>query len=274
METTFISLLRCPRCRGGPLHTEKGDELPRYGPLTCGSCRAVYPVSDGIVDLLPQEGRRSSLANRLLQAPAVVRAYERRLRPWLGRFPLDPQGEYLLLRSLLAEGVGGPLLDLSCGTGHHARALAKEGIGQVFGVDRSLPMLREARHHLDEEGAEVALVRADAGHLPFVDEAFGAVLNAASFHLYDRPLQVLEEVVRVLRPGGVFVCSTLRSQRVRALGRLERRVGILRRNEDELRHLFALAGLEGFERVVFPEWFVIRAKKGGGMSGVGDKLDP
>lgn len=273
MKTSILPLLRCPRCLGGPLASEQGDALPRYGPLTCASCRSVFPVAEGIVDLLPAEAKGRSWANRFLESPAAARAYERQLRPRLARFPLDPQGEYLLLRSLLTEGLGRPLLDLSCGTGHHARTLAREGVGPVVGVDRSAAMLREARHQVDEEGGELTLVRADAHRLPFVDGSFGAVLNAASFHLYDAPLQVLEEVARLLVPGGVFVCSTLRSPRVRALGRVERRLGIRRRSETELRHLFALAGLEAFERVVFPEWFVIRARKDAGMSGGGDKLE-
>jgi ubiquinone/menaquinone biosynthesis C-methylase UbiE len=152
------------------------------------------------------------------------------------------------------------VLDLSCGTAHLARSLAQRpGIGPVIGIDLSLPMLEEAHHHLSERGTAVDLIRADASQLPLADASMGAVLNAASFHLYDQPELVLQEVRRVLTPGGHFVCSTVLPGFPHTLDKVERRAGIRRRDEKELRRLFADTGLHSFERVVLQPWIVIRA---------------
>ena len=44
-------------------------------------------------------------------------------------------------------------------------------------------------------------------HLPFADASFDAVLNCVSVDYLVRPVEVLAEVARVLRPGGVSVCT-------------------------------------------------------------------
>ena len=69
-------------------------------------------------------------------------------------------------RRLIGEG-SGALLDLGCGTGQYAAALAELG-WTVTGVDVSEDMLRRAR----EKG--VNAVRADATDLPFEDASFDA----------------------------------------------------------------------------------------------------
>jgi arsenite methyltransferase len=61
-------------------------------------------------------------------------------------------------------------------------------------------MLAQAvRHGVPEN---VAYVRADAAALPFHDGSFDAVACLAALYLIERPLQALDELVRVLAPGG------------------------------------------------------------------------
>jgi uncharacterized protein YbaR (Trm112 family) len=59
MRTDLMEILRCPVCRGtlalAPGRTE-GDEIVE-GTLTCTGCHAVYPIADGIPDLLPPNER-------------------------------------------------------------------------------------------------------------------------------------------------------------------------------------------------------------------------
>jgi SAM-dependent methyltransferase len=98
---------------------------------------------------------------------------------------------------LLGDGPG-TLLDVGCGTGAHAAALAARH-WEVTGVDVSEDMLRLAR----ERGLDVVL--SDATALPFEDETFDAVVSmwthtdVTNFHA------VVQEVRRVLREAGPFV---------------------------------------------------------------------
>ncbi|AKU90089.1 methyltransferase domain-containing protein [Vulgatibacter incomptus] len=265
MRRSSLALLRCPRCGGGPLEAEGDKALLGFGPVRCATCHMAYPLAEGILDLLVPPDHapplRRSLAQRAMELRPVARFYERGLRPALSRLSLDAESERFLARALLAPPPGAPLLDLSCGTGHLARDLAmRPGAGPVFGLDRSAAMLEEAHHQLSESGATVELIRADAAHLPFRDEVFAGVLDVAALHLYDEPSQVLAEVARTLAPGGAFVCATL-LEGLKPLDRLERKVGIRRFEEAELRRLCDEVGLVGFERLLLPPWIVFRVTK-------------
>jgi SAM-dependent methyltransferase len=101
-----------------------------------------------------------------------------------------------LLRDLLGEGTG-PCLEIGCGTGIHAAAVAAAGWTPV-GVDLSAGMLRHARGRLPA-------AQADAARLPVREGAVPAAL-AVMVHT-DMPHYpgVLREAARVLRPGGRLV---------------------------------------------------------------------
>lgn len=103
------------------------------------------------------------------------------------------------------EGVG---LDLSCGTGNHALALAGRGF-RVVGADISEPMLRVARSKAARLGLKLSLVQADAGVLPFRPGAFGLVTLILGLEFMAEPGRALSEAYRVLRPGGRLVVAIL-----------------------------------------------------------------
>jgi SAM-dependent methyltransferase len=89
------------------------------------------------------------------------------------------------------------VLDLGGGTGRLARLLAERAVWTT--------VLDNARHVREAPPPQVL---GDADRLPFAAASFDAV--AALYVLYhlDRPLRVLREIRRVLRPGGVFVACT------------------------------------------------------------------
>ena len=59
MKTDLLEILRCPVCRSeltlAPGRKE-GDEI-LDGTLTCNGCHVLYPIADGIPDLLPPDER-------------------------------------------------------------------------------------------------------------------------------------------------------------------------------------------------------------------------
>ncbi len=116
-------------------------------------------------------------------------------------------------------GARGAVLDLCCGFGRHSLALAERG-RRVFGMDLSFDLLRAAGE-LPGGRAQLGgrLVRADMRRLPYRTASFGAVVNLFTSFGYlgeGGDGAVLDEVARVLAPGGVFVLDTLHPAAVRA----------------------------------------------------------
>jgi ubiquinone/menaquinone biosynthesis C-methylase UbiE len=66
-------------------------------------------------------------------------------------------------------------------------------------------MLRRARRRATELGRDVTLVEAPAEALPFEDKSFDTVVSLAVLCTVDDASRVLQEIRRVLRPGGTFV---------------------------------------------------------------------
>ncbi|MGH3092748.1 MAG: class I SAM-dependent methyltransferase [Gaiellaceae bacterium] len=110
-----------------------------------------------------------------------------------------------LFELLVAEGdLGGQrVLDVGCGTGRLATALAERG-ARVWGVDPSEEMLRQARL---AAGKSVGLRRGRGEELPFKDAWFDRAVLRTVVHLLDRA-RALPELARVLVPGGRAVIAT------------------------------------------------------------------
>ncbi|PZM61790.1 class I SAM-dependent methyltransferase [Paenibacillus dendritiformis] len=107
------------------------------------------------------------------------------------------------------------ILDLCCGMGRHALALAEAGY-RVTGVDLSEVLLEEARAH-DTRG-QVKFLRGDMRELP-VDGPFDAVVNLfTSFGYFtdnEDNARVFQEIHRVLKPQGRFIVDFLNPSYVR-----------------------------------------------------------
>jgi ubiquinone/menaquinone biosynthesis C-methylase UbiE len=127
---------------------------------------------------------------------AIAGSYDR-LRPVDERW-------WRLFDLLVAAGdlAGRRTLDVGCGTGTLAVALAERG-GKVWGVDSSPAMLAEAQ--AKETRARFKGGAAEA--LPFKDGWFERVVMRLSLHHLDRP-RALAEAARVLVPGGRILIAT------------------------------------------------------------------
>jgi SAM-dependent methyltransferase len=99
----------------------------------------------------------------------------------------------------------GPVVDLACGRGRNALAIAEHGI-PVCGVDRNASFLAELRGAARARGLPVAAVRADlesAPAPPLADGRCGALVVCRYLH---RPLAPILE--QLLRPGGWLLYET------------------------------------------------------------------
>jgi ubiquinone/menaquinone biosynthesis C-methylase UbiE len=106
-----------------------------------------------------------------------------------------------LRRKLLAEARG-RVLELGVGTGQSFPHYPE--VDALVGIEPSEPMLRRARERAVESGRDVTLVEASAEELPFEDDSFDTVVTMAVLCTVDEPERSLQEIRRVLRPGGRF----------------------------------------------------------------------
>jgi SAM-dependent methyltransferase len=139
---------------------------------------------------------------------AAARGFSPDFGPLAGDYdrlrPVDEKW-WELVDVLMAEGDlrGRRVLDVGCGTGRLAVALAERG-AKVWGVDPSAEMLARARA---VAGSTVGLKRGRAEALPFKDGWFERAVLRLVVHLVERP-RALPELARVLAPGGRAVIAT------------------------------------------------------------------
>jgi SAM-dependent methyltransferase len=164
-------------------------------------------VERGYVDLLGERDPTGSHpGQRLMRSRALPLIYERLWRPLgarvlMGAIGPGTAGEHRIALEMLEISPGDRVLDVGCGPGNFSRDFARAaGEGLVVGVDASETMLSEAVKRGGD--ANLAFVRGDACDLPFDDGAFDAVCCFAALYLIEEPAKALEEIVRVLAPGG------------------------------------------------------------------------
>jgi 2-polyprenyl-6-hydroxyphenyl methylase/3-demethylubiquinone-9 3-methyltransferase len=99
------------------------------------------------------------------------------------------------------------VLDVGCGGGILAEALAKSG-ANVTGIDPSERALQIARDHAAASGLRIRYERWKAEELPAGDAQFDAVVCADCLEHVDDLEQVIGQIARVLKGGGTFCYDT------------------------------------------------------------------
>ena len=123
--------------------------------------------------------------------------------PWFNRL-IDNLQFRAIQRALRVAAVpyGSRVLDVGCGTGRWVRRYEKLGFAAV-GVDATLGMLRIAREHRTAIPLTVGLAQS----LPFCDSAFDCLsdITVVQHIPYDFQAKALQEMVRVVKPGGRLI---------------------------------------------------------------------
>ncbi len=126
--------------------------------------------------------------------------------PWIDA--LEPFNEDLFEGLELASGQR--VLDIATGPGEPALTIAGEvgPEGEVVGIDLSDRMIDRARENAKRAGVSNATFqRMDAEDMAFEAGSFDAVVCRSSLQIMTAPAKVLQEVARVLKPGGRFAAS-------------------------------------------------------------------
>jgi SAM-dependent methyltransferase len=120
-------------------------------------------------------------------------------------FPKHVAEHYIDKRTNLVKELlpfGGKVLDVGCGTGQLASAIAAEGY-DLFGADLSTSMIARARQR-GLSGTCAGVTTA----LPFAEDSFDLALTVATLHHLETPERVaatVREMGRVVKPGGFVV---------------------------------------------------------------------
>lgn len=104
-----------------------------------------------------------------------------------------------------ASRCAGPILDVGVGTGLELPMF--ERWTEIVGVDLSEHMLRRAAHRVEGENLSqvVGLARMDATRMAFPDAAFGCAVAPYVLTVAPEPEAMLDEIARVVRPGGEII---------------------------------------------------------------------
>jgi ubiquinone/menaquinone biosynthesis C-methylase UbiE len=209
MDTFWLSVLRCPlHPNEGHLKTQASDqrhdaELSPYRGLVCQRCGHVYPIVQGIPDLLAGSTSQETVRGKeMAQWDEHAPRYDDQRQ----RGP-----EYMAgVEAAVSAGQlqkGELILDAACGTGLTVRSYYQPNL-RVVALDLSLASLQILQKRL-APGA-IGFVRGDLSSLPFASGVFDKVLCANAIqHLPDeRSRQAcLGELARVARPGARVVVT-------------------------------------------------------------------
>jgi ubiquinone/menaquinone biosynthesis C-methylase UbiE len=105
---------------------------------------------------------------------------------------------------------GGDVLEVAPGPGFLSVELARTGKFRVTGLDISKTFVELARKNASESGVAAEFREGSASQMPFADNSFDLLVCRAAFKNFAQPIQALQEMRRVLRPGGTGLIIDLR----------------------------------------------------------------
>lgn len=105
---------------------------------------------------------------------------------------------------------GSRVLEVAPGPGYFAIALAKIGGYDITGLDISRTFVEIARRNAAEAGVRVDFQLGNASAMLFADDSFDFLVCTAAFKNFAAPVEALNEMHRVLKPGGRALIIDLR----------------------------------------------------------------
>lgn len=109
--------------------------------------------------------------------------------------------------SIVSEKNPTKILDIATGTGDLAINMVKTGAKEIIGLDISSGMLEIGKRKILEKnlGNTIRMIVGDSENLPFESNSFDAITVAFGVRNFENLEKGLQEIYRVLKPGGTFV---------------------------------------------------------------------
>lgn len=157
-----------------------------------------------MLNLIHLTGMEKSLKNQYLNASNISARINLH-----SLFSQNQQGWFPWIYEQCRITPGMEVLELGCGDGTLWAENRTQLPAQVRIIlsDISEGMLRDARRAIGFDDSRFSFAVFDCHHLPYEDQGFDLVIaNHLLFYCDDIP-QVCREILRVLKPGGIFICS-------------------------------------------------------------------
>ena len=131
---------------------------------------------------------------------------------WYASLTHKSLDEFKTLARRVAEQIstGSQVLEVAPGPGYFAIELAKLGGYQVTGLDISHTFVQIARRNARQAGVDVDFQQGNAASMPFEGKSFDFLLCRAAFKNFTQPVRALQDMYRVLKPGGQALIIDLR----------------------------------------------------------------
>lgn len=197
----IIPEIACPECSGD---IEAKSDLE----AECMACGKIYPIEDKFINLLDQSV--VELAEEISVQDRVALDYEntRYSVPYAARY-------HTWVTKKMLEGFEESdferVLDNGCGIGVLVDHIQKQN---VVGLDISSEMLKRASARMEQ------LVLGNSCKLPFKRDQFSLVFSRGLLHHLTEPAVAVDEISRVLKPGGKFVLVDTNTSLISAVPRL------------------------------------------------------
>ena len=134
------------------------------------------------------------------------------LATWYAKITRKDLGEFERLARELAKDLpqDARVLEIAPGPGYLSIALAKLGPFKITGLDISQSFVRMASESAKREGVAARFIHGSASDIPLEDGLFDLIVCRAAFKNFSEPLKALNEMHRVLKPGGRALIIDLR----------------------------------------------------------------
>ena len=131
---------------------------------------------------------------------------------WYASLTKKSLDDFRALAQRIAQQIppGSSVLEVAPGPGYFAIELAKLGDYRIKGLDISETFVEIARANAAKANVAVDFRRGNASAMPFRDGKFDFLLCRAAFKNFSDPQGALEEMYRVLKPGGQALIIDLR----------------------------------------------------------------
>lgn len=240
----------------------------------CHTCGGTVSMVDGIPDFAAMAGETSTPPNRspaqwLMETRGFAAIYETPIwRPLLVRLGagITMQREIDEVLAFASHHRVACALDLGCGTGQYARAMASLfPDATIWATDLSQAMLRKGARLAEAQRLErIRFYRGDLHALPHADASLDWINCSGTLHLLPDLAAAWREISRVLRPGGILT-GMIVVMTTGPLRHLQRRAHKRRHatflDRESLRDSLEAFGLSRFESTAYGGALLFRCER-------------
>jgi ubiquinone/menaquinone biosynthesis C-methylase UbiE len=144
------------------------------------------------------------MTTTMMRKPHPDRPIEGLMAKWYANNTGEMMKEYVDLARRVAGELpkGSSVLEVAPGPGYFCIELAKLAPYAITGMDLSRTFVKMATEKAAAAGVQVRFVEGSASNMPFPKDSFDFLLCRAAFKNFAKPVEALQEMERVLKPGG------------------------------------------------------------------------